>query len=655
MKKPWQVWTLFLLCLALVVPAMTWLSFKILELDRQRETDRLNTEVARQQAELQEIISSALYRMDWKLMPIVAQEAARPYYLYQSFYRAAPLPDVDGVQAPELTDASVEQPSPLLVQSSEFVNLHFQIGPNNQFTSPQRPVGEKCQQAMACCGITQATVDSSAAKLAKASSFCDYESILVRCPALEKEAPGNSLDSSQTTYFMPALSDASEQVGGLSEATSTYPRAPSIARTQRTYGDGQLLNKIEAQQELSNRRGSDEFQQRQKSAGSFANDWARNQLDYNVPQLINSEKNQELVCEGVMRPMWFNDQLLLARRVNVGGETVVQCCWLNWPKIEEALKQETADLLPEMKLEPVHQNVEPAYGRALATLPVQVVVDTPKLLASLAMQTSDSTNGSPPSGLRAAMTVAWMGLGLAALAVVGLLHGVMRLSERRATFVSAVTHELRTPLTTFRMYAEMLAEKMVPPEKQQHYAQTLQVQADRLTHLVENVLQFARLEKGSTGNRKETVSVGEMFSRFAERLRERAQQANMQIQLDMDADVADTRLTTDVQTIEQIVFNLVDNACKYARNADDRNIEIDATQNAKMLEIRVRDHGPGIDPKYRRRMFQPFCKSDLDAANTAPGVGLGLALCLRMAKSLGGRLFMRDSHDGVEVILQIPR
>ena len=88
--------------------------------------------------------------------------------------------------------------------------------------------------------------------------------------------------------------------------------------------------------------------------------------------------------------------------------------------------------------------------------------------------------------------IAWACVLLAATAVAGLLAGVMRLSARRASFVSAVTHELRTPLTTFQMYAEMLADGMVPEEsKQKEYLATLRAEAGRLIHLVENVLAYA--------------------------------------------------------------------------------------------------------------------------------------------------------------------
>ncbi len=90
-----------------------------------------------------------------------------------------------------------------------------------------------------------------------------------------------------------------------------------------------------------------------------------------------------------------------------------------------------------------------------------------------------------------------------------MLRGVLALSERRASFVSAVTHELRSPLTTFRMYAEMLAEGMVRDEQQRdRYLSTLRQEADRLSHLVDNVLQYARL--GTRTQRHDVASRSRM-------------------------------------------------------------------------------------------------------------------------------------------------
>jgi signal transduction histidine kinase len=95
--------------------------------------------------------------------------------------------------------------------------------------------------------------------------------------------------------------------------------------------------------------------------------------------------------------------------------------------------------------------------------------------------------------------------------------------------------------------------------------------------------------------------------------------------------------------IEQILLNLVDNACKYGADGD--TIELSVGRSGRKLELGVRDFGAGIDRRTRRRLFRPFSRSAEEAAGSAPGVGLGLALSRRLAKDLGGDLRLADA-DG---------
>ncbi len=672
MRKPWQIWLVFLLALAAVIPAMGWLSVKTIQLDSLRETDRVETELARREAELQERISSALYRMDLKMLPLVAQEAARPYYFYDSFYRVSnPAIGIGqgnglgpggrnrggsygGLEASseglgglselaEATDSGVESiPSPLLFAPPEYVLLHFQIGPHQEISSPQRPVGLANDLAQTNYGVSRAAVDANEIRLRQASQFFKYDSLLAECSSVElsetDETKAENLDIRQSVYNVPAIEKLSQLLNQNQISDSELESLP--AQTQRG-------NKSQVQRSRGESRVNTEFNRRLDSTKEFADQqWASNNA-YDNPVGIGNEKTRPSkdagtigIREGVMQPRWVGDNLVLLRRIDGNKFSLVQGCWLDWPAIQVALKAEVADLLPNVQFQPIRVDSDLKIGTALTTIPVQLVVDSSNLLSTLAIDTD--YDSLPTSGLRMSLWVAWLGLALAALASAMLLYGVIRLSERRAAFVSAVTHELRTPLTTFRMYAEMLAEKMVPEGKQQEYANTLRVQADRLSHLVENVLQFARLERGSGLNGTEKIRVNDLFARFESRLHERASEAEMELRLCIDNAIANVSMTTQPSTIEQIIFNLVDNACKYAQPSQERRIEVNCDKRGSQLRVRVRDYGPGVAPQYKKRMFQPFCKSDQDAANSASGVGLGLALCRRMAASLGGRLFHED-------------
>ena len=116
-KKPWQIWSLFGLILLIVLPAMVWLTMQINDADRLREEDRAETELARRKAELQERINSALYRLDSWTTPLVAQEVARPYYLYQPFIEVVGFNSF--IRAPALPTAQLPNAAPQIPNGSD--------------------------------------------------------------------------------------------------------------------------------------------------------------------------------------------------------------------------------------------------------------------------------------------------------------------------------------------------------------------------------------------------------------------------------------------------------------------------------------------------------------------------------------------------------
>jgi signal transduction histidine kinase len=343
--------------------------------------------------------------------------------------------------------------------------------------------------------------------------------------------------------------------------------------------------------------------------------------------------------------------LILARRVQLGGETVVQGCWLDWPAIRSHLIEIVSETLPEAELVPVADSTDRSrvhLSRLLATVPARLVV--PEASAEPALL----------SPIRLSLLGAWTFLLLGTVSVAVLLKGVVTLSERRGAFVSAVTHELRTPLTTFRMYAEMLARGMVPTAEQPQYLETLRVESDRLSHLVENVLEYARLERGRRSSRAESLTLKKLVERVWGRLSDRAAQGEMDLVMEVNDEAAEATVRTDPRAVDQILFNLVDNACKYARVAADRRLHLIVAATASAATFTVRDHGPGISAAAAKKLFRPFSKSVHEAAATAPGVGLGLALSRRLARELGGRLELASAAGpfegpGAAFTLHLPR
>ena len=656
-RKPWQVWLVFCVCLAIVTAVMMWLSVRVVRLESLREVDRNETEVARREAVLQERVSAALYRMDLLLIPLVSEESARPHQHYQSVFYPAIANEVDDM-GPEnnysFTDlfdstASNGQVSPLYEHPPEMVKLHFEVLPDGQFVCPQVPdvwrseIFKIVQPELAAKLPQSEVVQQRKQSLATMQATLSFESLRGVCGRTETNAVNlevleNGFAYQSNGYQVPAIDRAVERFNAIPRARGDVLDPEKAVKgnkleVQQAQNDERLMN------DLSNRLNLNlDIAQRQQ-AFAYGNSQGGSSLAPKANQAIE-------VLYGVMQPVWIDGNLLLVRPLQELGQTRYQCCWLDWPRIQQALRKEVGDLLPmdEINFESIELDDQFRVGMALTTLPVQLSMDRAKLRMSFSLASDPALAGSLNAGT--ILSLAWSGFLLSAVVAGFLLQQVVSLSERRASFVSAVTHELRTPLTTFRMYSEMLSSDMVPPDKRKQYVGTLRKQANRLSHLVENVLQFARLESNPSQGSEQEAQVGGMLERFVERLETRTNEEGLELLVQMSESVNQSVIRTQPAMVEQVLFNLVDNACKYGKPSTTGKIELRVTQGNGQLRLEVSDGGPGVDAGERRRMFHPFHKSDLEAANSEPGVGLGLALCKRMALSLGGKLSYRENESG---------
>ncbi|HZZ74026.1 MAG TPA: ATP-binding protein [Pirellulales bacterium] len=456
---------------------------------------------------------------------------------------------------------------------------------------------------------------------------------------------------------LPAVDATSNGTGPLQNgnAQNEYQQPAELNQAVEGSGNFQTANQPAYAQSDNGRNRNDNRDQevknsldwayRSRAYTQYGQNLAQQQQRFNWKQGPSPAANSELnLHEGLGKAVWLESALVFARRVTLDDKVLVQGCWLDWSKLSAWLTNEVRATLPEASLVPVKAPDEEVRGRMLATLPVKLLVPPVTFVPA--------TWYTP---IRISLLVAWGCMLLGATAVGVLLFGVVTLSERRGAFVSAVTHELRTPLTTFRMYAEMLSEGMVQePAQQKHYLDTLRSEADRLTHLVGNVLAYARLERGKLSDRLKTAPLAELIGRCRERLFERAQGAQLELLVELDDATAAQPVRADSAAVEQILFNLVDNASKYAASATDRRLHLTAACDGRWVRLCLRDHGPGVSAKEAKRLFQPFRKSAKDAANSAPGVGLGLALCRRLARDLGGELTSEEhGSEGACFVLKL--
>ncbi len=339
------------------------------------------------------------------------------------------------------------------------------------------------------------------------------------------------------------------------------------------------------------------------------------------------------------RPARFGAELFLLRHLQwqrPDGAILrsIQGAWLNEEAFKAMLLKEVADLFPAATLVPARPS-DAGDGLALASFPWKI-----------APGNAAAPVAPLPRGVLLTLAAGWVAAALAIGAAWLLVAGLMRLSERRASFVSAVTHELRTPLTTFQLYSEMLESGAIKEEKRGRYFQTLRREAERLSHLVENVLAFSRIERGSARSSPGRHIAGELVAPMLERLRGRLGEANLKLAADLGAPAWASAVQADPAAVEHVLFNLIDNASKYAAGSEPAEVKLEAEAKRGAVEIRVRDHGGGIPRKERKRIFRAFHKSAAAAAESRPGVGLGLSLSRRLARAGGGDLRLESSEGG---------
>lgn len=229
------------------------------------------------------------------------------------------------------------------------------------------------------------------------------------------------------------------------------------------------------------------------------------------------------------------------------------------------------------------------------------------------------------------------------------LRAETRLATRKADFVNAVSHELRTPLTSIRMYADMLKEGWVKDEETaRDYFALISAESERLARLVNNVLDFSRIEKGKKSFRMQLGDPAPVVRDVAEVLRPYLKDKGFELALDVPETLPACNFDKDGLT--QVLVNLIDNAVKYGET----EVRLEAEAKDGDVVLRVLDRGPGVPADEREKIFEPFQRGTGVAGGG--GSGLGLALVKHYATAHQGRIEVAARDGGGAVFaLHVPR
>lgn len=656
-----STWALFCLCSTSLILAGWWISNELIQNDHERQY------LAHEALE-QKKLGAALWRLESSFSLFIAEENARPHHEYdeQNFHFASKNP---------------------------WVQAYFQTSLQGELEIIHGNLGQELKAAIS----NKANVKLNTSELdLGARGEASFENVAIQEQVQDLEEQVQMLQSSQPlkkTYPAPELEDTLARAkvaqkayqkkkvqsffGQWGSSLSRSGRSPSLAMKQKAENDDSLGNSIgEMPQKpapsLAISSSPPQIASLTPSSSSPQRSSITANGDYNYTQRVGrrsrtaknlqrekSEKTMTFstmpstrpsVIESVLEPIFIQSSLILWRKVQLNQMTIVQGFKVDLKKLSPWATEQLKDLYPKVNLD--IRPLDEFSPQSLVTLPLKLWPPKPNF---------------SPSGLDSNTKVAVYSLWTSLMFTLGifylLIRGMLKLSQKKGAFASAVTHELRTPLTTFQMYSEMLDEGMVKdPEKQKTYIKTLCRESKRLAHLVENVLSFSRLENKKVQGNFQTMDMAELMEQGLRRGREFVEQQGGQVHLNVSDSIKNAMnkgsgmmVHTDPSILEQILFNLCENACKYGRGPKGIILHIEASQNRKHIMLNIRDQGPGVPKHFRKKLFEPFCKSDREAADTASGVGLGLALCRQLAQQLGGQLKHLKSREGAHFLLSFSK
>jgi signal transduction histidine kinase len=231
----------------------------------------------------------------------------------------------------------------------------------------------------------------------------------------------------------------------------------------------------------------------------------------------------------------------------------------------------------------------------------------------------------------------------------------VRMNEVRSQFVASVSHELKTPLTAIRMFAETLAMGRSRDEHtKSEYLETIVNESERLARLVDNVLDFSKIEQGKKIYRLRPTRLEDVASSAARALQFPLAQQGFQLHLSVQEELPE--LQADPDAIQQAILNLLTNAMKYSGDAREIDLRLAARNGDAVIE--VVDHGLGMEPDERKHIFEKFYRAPSHESRLIAGTGLGLTLVAHIAKAHGGRVEVESapgSGSTFSILIPIPK
>ncbi len=225
--------------------------------------------------------------------------------------------------------------------------------------------------------------------------------------------------------------------------------------------------------------------------------------------------------------------------------------------------------------------------------------------------------------------------------------GQINLANQQQDFVSAVSHELKTPLTSIRMYGELLREGWASEEKKRRYYDFIFDESERLSRLINNVLQLARMTRNEQQAELQVMEVSQLLRTIESKISSQVERSGFELEVVCADAVQEASILIDPDWLTQIMINLVDNAIKFSAKASVKRVVISAQHAGEhRVQFTVRDYGPGIENAQMKKIFQLFYRSESELTRETVGTGIGLSLVQQMVSNMNGKISVVNCEPG---------
>ncbi len=618
-RRGWA-WVVYGVSALLVLEALAWAGWRAWRAERE--------------AAIEQAARLALWRMESVAVELIARESRRPAWHYEAYSPGA----VAGGTPDEAPGVASLVRSPLLAGAGPMIRLHAVIEPDGGVRSPTAPGGADRERALAELGaaaplaewlLTEERLerwqpslraallpapDADAPRALREMTLMRQSTrapdaarqLAAASPAREDEEPRDELKASEDPGFESARATVAATLAeALADAEPDRDEGDRWSRPTRLIAAGE--------------------------AGPIAARWIA----------IEGEPDPALVLlRRATRPV-------LGTSPGEPPARVTQVAVVDWDALSARLTGSIVDLLPGAR---VRAMGEPGSGYPLATLPVAL----------------DPGRALPPgsaAGRAAVWTFSIAGLAVlsAILAIGVVLRAALMNADRRARFVTGVTHELRTPLTALRLSTDLAASAAARGDatKAAELAARSQAQATRLERIVESVLAYAKAA-GPRGSDAPASPSATVLEEALPGVRAVAEGANVALTVDIDEAGGRAMVRLPAPDLERVLSNLIENAGRYGRapglstsEPAPATVTLRLVDGGRRVAFGVRDGGPGVARRDRRRIFQAF-EQGRDASGRGQGVGLGLALSRELARRSGSRVRLAPTPRGAWFELVTP-